>query len=109
MPITVTTGIRALRRACLAITSHSASPLARAVWMYSWRITSSRFDRAMRAMVPVWMAPSVSAGSTRLAQAPSPYPETGSQPSHTAKSSESIMPSQNTGVEMPSTAALMRS
>ena len=66
-------------------------------------------DQPVHVRYATWMAPRVSAGSTRLAHAPSPYPETGSHPSHTAKSSESIMPSQNTGVEMPSTAALISS
>src|SRR3990172_6481371 len=61
----------------------------------------------MRATVRVWSAPSVSAGRTRCASEPPPYPETGSQPSVTANTSASIIPSQNTGVEIPRTAAPM--
>ena len=32
IPITVTTGMSALRNACLTITTRSGSPLARATW-----------------------------------------------------------------------------
>ena len=51
MPITVTTGISALGKACTKIRRGFSSPLERATCMYSVFSTSSIEERIMRAMI----------------------------------------------------------
>ncbi len=77
------------------MTLHSGRPLIRANLMYSVSSTSSIADRVNRIMAGVVAQPSVTAGRMKLAS--EPRPATGSRPSHTAKISISIRPSQNRG------------
>ena len=78
MPVTVTTGISVLRKACLVMVCHSSMPLARAVRMKSWSSTSSIAERVIRARKPSWNMPSTSAGwISDAAQAPIPLVSSG--------------------------------
>ena len=59
----------------------------------------------MRARMAASAAPSEIAGSTRCASVP--RPDTGSQPSSTAKTSASSGPSQKFGIEIPVSATVV--
>ena len=63
-PAIVTTGMAALRKACCMTTRRSASPFARAVWMYSWPSTSSIAERTSRATIEEAIRPRVTTGRT---------------------------------------------
>ena len=64
-PITVTTGSRALRSACLTSTVRRGAPLARAVRTKSWFSTSSIADRDWRATSASEKRARVIEGSTK--------------------------------------------
>ena len=64
------TGMHALRKACLATTIRSATPLARAVWMYSMLITSMMPERTRRMVTGARNAPRQKAGMTKCCQVP---------------------------------------
>ena len=65
MPITVTTGIRALGNAWTKIRRGFSSPLERATCMYSVFITSSIEERIMRAMIAANVVPTAIEGRMR--------------------------------------------
>src|SRR5262247_384652 len=69
-PRTVTTGMHALRKACLITTMFSPTPLARAVLMNSMFITSMRPDLTSRMVRGARKAPRQKAGSTKFGQVP---------------------------------------
>src|SRR5216684_2671478 len=64
-PMTVTTGMSALRSTCLSTTRHSGRPLARAVRTWSCERIDNISERVIRVMMATGMVPSVQAGSTR--------------------------------------------
>src|SRR5215471_7133049 len=103
-PTTVTTGIKALARACLPTTPSGGTPLARAVVTYSRPSTSSMPDRVSRLMMATEVVASVAAGS-RTWRKPShsqngpARPETGSQPRCRLKSQMATMATQKIGME----------
>ena len=70
-PISVTTGISALRSAWWTITTVSRRPLARAVRTKSAPSTSSTAVRVSRAIGPISTRPRVAAGRIRLGRPPS--------------------------------------
>ena len=98
----VTTGRSAFLSACFQITIHSGSPLMRASLTYSLSSTSSMAERVSRMMGGVVAHPMATAGRTRLPRCP--RPAAGRSPSQTAKTSISMRPSQNRGMDCPSTA-----
>ena len=69
-PSTVMTGMQALRKACLTTTIHSATPLARAVLMYSMFMTSMTPERTSRIVIGARKAPRVKAGIRKCCQVP---------------------------------------
>ena len=98
----MTTGMRALRKACFHMTRRSGTPLARAVLMYSSFSTSRKADKVKRAMMAATVAPKVKDGRTSSDHFPV-NPATGAHPRWTAKSWIASSPSQNCGREMPET------
>lgn len=70
MPIIAITGSIALGIACRNRTLARPAPVARAVRMKSWRITSISEERIMREYQPAPRKPSVTEGRTRWAKVP---------------------------------------
>src|SRR5438128_2360171 len=101
-PASVNTGISAFLNACIAITTISGSPLSRASFTYSLPRTSSMLERVNRSSDAAKYHPSATAGMTTLRQ--SPEPDVGSQRSHTENTRISTSPSQNPGIDSPSSA-----
>ena len=78
IPASVSTGISAFLKACLAITSASGNPLSRASLMYSEPSTSSMEERVRRMWAAAKYQPSVKAGIRTCSGVPDP--DDGSQP-----------------------------
>src|SRR5262245_4925891 len=100
MPASVSTGISAFLKACLAMTSDSGSPLRRASLMYSEPSTSSMEERVKRIWAAAKYQPSAKAGIKRCHKVPEP--DEGSQPSETEKIRIRTRPTQNEGSDRPS-------
>ena len=104
MAKTVSGAMEALRRQCFQITFHSGIPFTRASFTNSLSSTSSMDERTSRMMMATWNQPSVMAGSMRCWSPP--RPEAGSQPSITAKTHISTIPSQKPGSDWPRSAMI---
>ena len=101
----VTIGIRLLRKAWRsdgASARQAARPRREHVQLAQ---LLEQLARVIRARIAASAAPSVTAGSTRCASVP--VPETGSQPSRTAKTIASSGPSQKFGIEIPTSASVI--
>ncbi|MOA18592.1 hypothetical protein D3C78_1389200 [compost metagenome] len=111
-PITVTTGIMALRSTWPQSTARWDRPLARAVRTKSSRSTSSTAERVMRARMAACTTASETAGSSRAwSAARTPPPSSSLQPgkppaenhcNFTENSRISRMANQKLGMAMPS-------
>ena len=91
--------MKALRRQCFQTTFHSGTPLMRASFTNSVSSTSSIEERIRRSRAATWKKPRVNAGMIMWERPP--LPEDGSQPSCTANSHNSMMPSQKLGTDWP--------
>ena len=112
-PITVTTGISALRSTWRHSAARRDKPLARAVRTKSSRSTSSTAERVMRAKIAACTTASDSAGSAKAlsaGQTPPPSPSPSLQPGKppaenhcncTENSRISKMANQKLGMAMP--------
>jgi hypothetical protein len=107
-PATVRMGIMALRRAWRKRTASSLTPLARAVFTYSSRSTSSTAERVVRASTANWKRPRATAGKrSDLTARPTPWPHPSkppeaNQPRRTEKRSTRRRPAQKAGTAIPS-------
>src|SRR5438270_673319 len=86
------------------ITSASGNPLSRASSTYSEPRTSSMDERVSRMWAAAKTQPSAMAGITRWSAVPDP--DEGSQPRRTEKKRIMISPTQNDGIERPSSAKI---
>src|SRR5713101_4580948 len=102
MPASVSTGMSAFLKACLAMTSASGSPLSRASFTYSDPSTSSMAERVNLMWAAAKYQPSANAGMMRCAT--EPEPEDGSQPRYTEKNRIMTRPTQKEGRDSPSSA-----
>jgi hypothetical protein len=98
-PVMVTMGMAAFLSVCLATTSVSDTPLARAVRMKSARSASSTAERVSRATEAMAKAPSVTAGRTRWASPP--RPEVGRSPALSDTRRMNRMPRKKVGADWP--------
>src|SRR3989454_9248566 len=101
-PASVNTGMSAFLNACMAMTTTSGSPLSRASLMYSLPSTSSMLERVSLSIDAAKYQPSANAGMMTWRQ--SPAPEVGSHRSQTENTRISTRPSQNPGIDRPSSA-----
>ncbi|MCY1545575.1 hypothetical protein D9M68_815250 [compost metagenome] len=114
MPMTVMTGIIALRSTWVHSTMRCDTPLARAVRTKSSRITSSTAERVMRARIAACTTASDSAGSSSdliPAKMPSPQPSKPPAENHcscTENTRISRIANQKLGMAMPTWAMPMR-
>src|SRR5713226_7258974 len=100
MPTSVSTGMSAFLKACLAITSASGSPLRRASLTYSEPSTSSMDERVILMWAAAKYQPSANAGMITCSTVPEP--EDGSQPRYTEKNRIMTKPTQKEGSDRPS-------
>src|SRR6266542_926154 len=104
MPASVSTGMSAFLKACLAMTNFSGSPLRRASFTYSEPSTSSMDERVSLMWAAAKYQPSANAGMTMWSAVPEP--EEGSQPRYTEKNRIITRPTQNEGSDSPSSAKI---
>src|SRR5712664_2948102 len=105
IPASVSTGISAFLKACLEMTSASGSPLSRASLTYSEPSTSSIDERVSRMWAAAKYQPSAKAGISTCQGVPDP--EVGNEPTNTEKNRISRSPTQNDGIERPSSAKIL--
>src|SRR3954465_1557378 len=105
MPASVITGISAFLSACLPITSDSGSPFRRASLTYSEPSTSSMEERVSRMWAAAKYQPRAKAGIKTCQGVPEP--DEGSQPRYTEKNRISNRPTQNDGMDRPSSAKIL--
>src|SRR2546426_12523793 len=99
MPASVSTGMRAFLKACLAMTSASGNPLRRASLTYSEPSTSSMEDRVSLMGAAAKYHPRAKAGMSRGSGVPGP--DEGSQPRETEKKRMRRKPGPDDGRQGP--------
>ena len=104
MPASVSTGMSAFLSACFTITRFSGSPFRRASFTYSEPSTSSMDERVIRMWAAAKNQPSAKAGMMRCQTVPEP--DDGSHPRYTEKKRIRSMPTQNCGIDRPSSAKI---
>src|SRR5882672_2062848 len=105
MPASVITGISAFLNACLEMTSASGNPLRRASLTYSEPSTSSIDERVSRMCAAAKYQPRAKAGIKTCQGVPEP--DEGSQPRYTEKKRISSRPTQNDGMDRPSSEKIL--